>query len=155
MASQKIYELDVARDKIQKYCAYQERAHSEVVTKLKSFGLTEVAVDALVLELLQLNFLNEERFARAYASGKFRMKKWGKQKIKQGLKQKQVSEKCIELGLSEIDENEYLTALKSVLERKWETTKESNPFAKKKKVANYLFNRGFESDMIWEELEAY
>ena len=152
---QKVYSLDVARVKIQKYCAYQERCHKEVSDKLYSFGLGEEARNMLTMELMQDNYLNEERFAQAYVSGKFRIKKWGKTKIKLKLKEKRVSAPCIAIGLKEIDYDEYLKTLNDVIEHKWHLTKETNAYKKKGKVASYAYSRGFESALIWEALEEY
>ena len=99
----KVYDLNIARDKIQAYCAYQERCHLEVEKKLKSWGLIPDAVDMIVVQLMQQNFLNEERFARSFARGKFRIKKWGRIKIKLELKKKSIYAKCIEYAMEEID----------------------------------------------------
>lgn len=149
----KVYQLDEARVKIQRYCAYQERAHSEVEDKLRSFGLTQLSIDTLIVELLQENFLNEERFARAYTSGKFRIKGWGRKKIKLGLKEKKVTPKCIELGLSEISDEEYLQGLRKLLQQKRRRTTAKNEFELKGKVAKYAISRGFESDLVWDVLK--
>src|SRR5487761_1922976 len=96
-----------AATRIRHYCAYQERCHAEVKDKLYSFGLHKNEVEPILSELVSENFLNEERFAIQYAGGKFRIKHWGKIKIKQGLQQKQVSAYCIKKALKEIDEDDY------------------------------------------------
>ena len=114
----KIYDLDIARQKIQAYCAYQERCHQEVTKKLKSWGLIPDAIDLLITELMQANFLNEERYSRAFARGKFRIKKWGKVKIRSALKSKNIFQKCIDLAMEEIDDEAYLCTLHSVLKVK-------------------------------------
>lgn len=149
----KIYNLDIARQKIQRFCAYQERCHQEVEKKLSSFGLGEEARGQLILELIQENFLNEERFASAYVSGKFRIKKWGKKKIQLKLKEKAVSDYCINKAMAEIDEEEYLKTLEEVINYKWRQVKDKDAYKKKGKVANYAYSRGFESSLIWEILE--
>lgn len=153
--SPKVYQLEEARVKIQRYCAYQERAHSEVENKLLSFGLTRLSIDTLLLELMEDNFLNEERFARAYTSGKFRLKRWGRKKIQSALKEKKVSPKCIELGLSEISNEEYQEGLEELIESKWLKVELKNEFERKGKVAQYAISKGFESDMVWEVLNEY
>ncbi len=142
-----------ALEKARAYCAYQERCQQEVITKLKSYKLNKDEMDYVLLLLIQGNYLNEERFARTFASGKFRMKRWGKRKIKYQMKGKGLTEKCIELGLSEIDNEEYYTALENLIEKKLEQSKESNPFKKRSKISAYLYGRGFESNLINEILD--
>jgi len=106
-----------ASQKLKKYCAYQERSHSEVRTKLISLEVYGETLEEVILELVQEDYLNEERFARAYARGKHRIKRWGRDKITQGLKLKRVSDYCIRKAMSEIDEEEYIQALKDVLSK--------------------------------------
>lgn len=142
-----------ALEKARSYCAYQERCQQEVIAKLKSFKLNKDEMDYVLLLLIQGNYLNEERFARTYATGKFRMKRWGKRKIKYQLKGKGLTEKCIEFGLEEIDNEEYYSALENLIEKKWEQTKESNPYKKRSKISSYLYGRGFESNLINEILD--
>ncbi len=142
-----------ALEKARSYCAYQERCQQEVITKLKSFKLNADEMDYVLLLLIQGNYLNEERFARTYSSGKFRMKKWGKRKIKYQLKGKGLTDKCIELGLSEIDPEEYYTALEKLIDLKWEQSKEKIPYKKRSKISTYLYGRGFESNLINEILD--
>ena len=144
---------DQARIKIQSYCAYQERSHREVRDKLYSFGLFKDDVDQLTVELLDQNFLNEERFAQAYVSGKFRIKKWGKKKIELHLKEKGVSAYCIKQGFKEIDEQEYLKTIDELVDYKMRTVKANNDFERKAKTANYLVGRGFESELVWAALK--
>lgn len=135
--------------KAKQYCAYQERCHSEVKDKLYSFGLHKKEVDELLSELISDNYLNEERFAIQYAGGKFRIKQWGKVKIKYALKQKQVSEYCIKKALKNIDENDYNKTAKKVFEQKLKTVKaEKNIFSKKKKLQDHLMQKGFESNLV-------
>jgi regulatory protein len=124
-----------------------------VIAKLKSFQLTKDEMDYVLLLLIQGGYLNEERFARTYASGKFRIKRWGKRKIAFHLKGKDISSKCIELGLSEIDSEEYYTALEKLIDHKWETTKENAAYKKRSKISSYLYGRGFESNLINEILD--
>ncbi len=139
-----------ALEKARNYCAYQERCQQEVIEKLKSFQLTKDEMDYVLLLLIQGNYLNEERFARAYASGKFRIKKWGKRKIAFHLGSKGLTKKCIELGLSEIDNDEYFETLNQLVSSKLETTQEPNPYKKKSKIYSYLYGRGYESNLINE-----
>ena len=144
---------DKAWQKIKHYCAYQERSHKEVKEKLFSFGLYKTEVETLIVQLIEENYLNEERFAIAYAGGKFRMKLWGRQKIKYALKQKQVSDYCIKKALMAIDNDEYLNASKKLAAEKLATLKtEKNLLNKKKKLQQYLLQKGFEPSLIFETL---
>lgn len=138
-----------ARQKIRHFCSYQERSHQEVKEKLYGFGLYKVDVETLLSEMIEENYLNEERYAIAFAGGKFRIKKWGKVKIRYELKQKRISEYCTRLGLSSIDEDEYLKTLHSLFEQKRATLKsEKNIFVKKQKLRSFLMQRGFEPQLI-------
>lgn len=139
--------------KIKQYCAYQERCHAEVRDKLYSFGLNKKEVEEIISELITENYLNEERFAIHYAGGKFRMKQWGKNKIKQSLKLKQVSEYCIKKALKEIDEKEYEKTFLKLMEMKLKTLKgEKNIFIKKRKLQDFLLMKGYESERVREVL---
>lgn len=148
----KIYDLNTAREKIQAYCAYQERCHMEVTMKLKSLGLIQEAIDLLIVELIQFNFLNEERYARSFARGKFRIKKWGKIKIRMALKKRDINFKCIDLSMLEIDDKTYFITLKELLQKKNETEKETNSYKRKMKLTSYLVFRGYEYDLIHDAL---
>ena len=143
----------IAKQKIESWCAYQERSHFEVREKLYSYGLYSSEVEQIIASLITDNFLNEERFALAYVSGKFRIKKWGRVKIKQGLKQKRVSEYCIKKGINSIDPDEYEKTLYDLIEKKAASVKEKNEFKRKSKIALYAISRGFESDLVWEALK--
>ena len=148
----KVYDLNTAREKIQAYCVYQERCHMEVTMKLKSWGLIQEAIDLLIIELIQFNFLNEERYARSYARGKFRIKKWGKIKIRMALKKREVYFKCIDLAMLEIDDKTYLNTLKELLQKKNDFLKETNSYKRKMKLIRYLVTRGYEYDLIHDAL---
>ena len=148
----KIYDLNTAREKIQAYCAYQERCHMEVTMKLKSWGLIQEAIDLLIVELIQFNFLNEERYARSFARGKFRIKKWGKIKIRIALKKRDINFKCIDLSMLEIDDKTYLNTLKELLQKKNDVLKETNSYKRKMKLIRYLVTRGYEYDLIHDAL---
>ncbi len=148
----KIYDLHTAREKIQAYCAYQERCHMEVSMKLKSWGLIQEAIELLIIELIQFNFLNEERYACSFARGKFRIKKWGKLKIRMALKKRDVYFKCIDLAMLEIDDKNYLITLRELLQKKNDVIKETNSYKRKMKLIRYLVNRGYEYDLIHDAL---
>ncbi|MGN6339496.1 MAG: regulatory protein RecX [Ginsengibacter sp.] len=140
--------------KIKQYCAYQERCHMEVREKLYSFGLHKNEVDEIISTLITENYLNEERFAIHFAGGKFRMKQWGKIKIKQALKNKQVSEYCIRKALKEIDNNEYRKEFFKLAEQKLKTLKqEKNIFIKKRKLQDFLMQKGYEREMITDAIK--
>jgi regulatory protein len=142
-----------ALQKIGQFCAYQERNHKEVKEKLYSYGLYKDQVEELLSRLIQENFLNEERYAIAYAGGKFRAKDWGKNKIKYGLKQHQVSDYCIKKALKIIDEEQYVQKLQKLYTAKEKTLKsEKNIFIKKRKIQQYLMQKGYESSLINELL---
>jgi regulatory protein len=140
-----------AFQKIRQFCAYQERNHREVKEKLFSYGLYNNQVEGLMSQLIEENFLNEERYAIAYAGGKFRMKDWGKNKIKYGLKQHQVSDYCIKKALKTIDEDEYVQKLQKLYTAKERTLKsEKNIFIKKRKIQQYLMQKGYETSLVNE-----
>jgi regulatory protein len=146
--------LDKALQKIRHYCAYQERNHLEVKDKLYSFGLYKDEVEAMLMQMIEENYLNEERYAIAFAGGKFRMKNWGKSKIKYELKLRQVSDYCIKKALSSIEEDAYQEALDKLLADKLKTLRsEKNIFTKKKKLQSYLLQKGYETSLITERLK--
>lgn len=138
-----------ALPKAKHYCAYQERCHSEVKSKLYDFGLNTREVEQIIGTLIEENYLNEERFAIQFAGGHFRSKKWGRVKISHALKQKQVSAYCIKKALKEINEDDYLKTLQQHFDTKLKTLKsEKNIFIKKRKLQDHLMQKGFESDLI-------
>lgn len=147
-----------ARKRLENYCAYQERCHSEVRERLFNFGLHTNEVDQIVAYLITENYLNEERFAEAYVSGKIRIKHWGKNKIKMMLKQKKVSDYSINKALREFDGDEYYEILKKTAKKKAATiklpkvgvSKEQQQYQKKYKLVSYLLSRGFENDLVKE-----
>lgn len=151
----KVYDIDEAREKIRAFCAYRERSQREVSDKLYEYGFYEETRNELISELIQENFLNEERFARAYVRGKFRIKHWGRKKIEQGLFYHQLSDYVMRKAFSEIPENEYLQTLEQVIEKSWRNTRLKDSFQRKGKVASYAIRRGFEPELVWEVLKGY
>ncbi|PPL02426.1 regulatory protein RecX [Parapedobacter indicus] len=141
-----------AKMKAEAYCAYQERSQQEVRDKLYSWGLHQGDVEAVIADLIADNFLNEERFALAYASGRFRMKGWGRYKIKQGLILKSVSAPLIGTALSSLDEWEYREKLFAILCAKARLEKEKQPHKRKNKLFQYALSKGYESELILELL---
>jgi len=142
-----------AKLKIASYCAYQERCQQEVRDKLYTYGLHMEEVENLVSYMIEEGFLNEERYARAFVGGKFRIKKWGRNKILQELKQRQISPNCIKSGMKEINPEEYWETLLSLAEKKWDSLPENDDFIRSQKVFRYLMSRGYETDLIQEAIE--
>ncbi len=135
--------------KLRKYCAYQDRAHSEVEQKLADIGLFGDEAGEVIIALVRESFLDEERFARSFVRGKFRIKGWGRRKILQELKLKRVSDYCIQQGFKELDEEEYFHRLQSLAENKWDSLKkEKDVWVKRKKTSSYLLQKGYEPDLI-------
>lgn len=138
-----------AWQKIKHYCAYQERSHAETRDKLYKFGLYKQEVETLLAQLIEENYLNEERYAIAFAGGHFRTKQWGRIKIKYALSQKKLSGYCIKKALASIDEREYEKCIVKLANAKLASLKsETNIFVKKTKLQNYLLQKGFESDLV-------
>lgn len=152
--AKKTYTVEEALVKLQKYCAYQDRCHKEVEQKLKQMHMIPEAIERVIVDLIQDNHLNEERFAKAYVRGKFSIKKWGKVRLTLELKQRQVSQYVIKTALAEIDPEEYLQTFHKLAEKKALNMSESNPFIKKKKLADYLIYRGWESHMVYDKVNA-
>jgi len=140
--------------KAESWCAYQERSQQEVRNKLYEYGLHQNDVEDLISELITTNFINEERFAMAYVSGKVNIKKWGRIKIKQGLKLKKVPDKLIQKALNSIDGDKYLANLLATAEKKLRVLTEKEPIKKKYKLITYLQSKGFENDLIFDVLKA-
>jgi regulatory protein len=144
-----------ALPKLKQYCAYQERCHSEVKEKLSSYGVYGKDADEITATLVEENYLNEERFAIHFAGGRFRIKQWGRVKIKYELKQKQVSEYCIKKALAAIDEEAYEQTMNKLATEKWKSLKgEKNIFTKKRKLQQYLVQKGYENAIINEWLNS-
>ncbi len=142
-----------ALQKMQRYCAYQERSHREVRTKLIALGVYGDKQEQIIAELIAENFLNEERFAIAYANGKFRIKQWGKVRIRRGLQQQEVSEYSIRKALSLIEDSAYKETLQLVILKKKATVATQDVLTMKNKIAQYAISKGFEPNIVWEFLE--
>lgn len=139
-----------AKQKIEAFCAYQERCDQEVRKKLKSWNMYSEDVDVLISDLISHNFLNEERFAKSFARGKFRIKSWGKQRIVNTLKFKDISAYIIKTALKEIDEVAYIETIYRITENRNKVIKETNDYKRKKKLIDFLMRKGFESDLIYK-----
>jgi regulatory protein len=141
-----------AKEKIHQYCAYQERSHLEVRKKLFSYGLYSSEVEEIMSTLIADGFLNEERFAKAFAGGKFRMKKWGRIKIVHALEGKGVSKNCIRIGLKEIDNTSYADTLRELLRAKSGKVNQENIFSIRDKLSGYAMRKGYEPELVWRML---
>ena len=143
-----------ALPKAKQYCAYQERCHSEVKEKLYSLGIGDKDHEGVISKLIGEGYLDEERFAIAFAGGKFRMKQWGRMKIKDALKQKQVSEYSIKKVLKQIDEEEYKKVLMQLAKTKYASLEKEQWLVRKKKTTDYLLQKGYEHDLISNVISA-
>lgn len=150
MQNNKTYNIKQATEKIQHYCALQDRCQWEVERKLQEYGLDDFVVDSILVDLILEKFVNEQRFSESFCRGKFRIKKWGRIKIKNELKLKNISENCIKEGLKQIEDIEYTKVLENLYRKKRDTLKDKNQFIRKGKIAKYLQQKGFESNLIWE-----
>lgn len=149
----KVYSIEAARPKLEKYCAYQERSHKQVYDKCRSLGLSEDQANELLVELIRSNFLSEERFVTAYVKGKFKIKNWGKHKISQGLKLAGVGTKMIHESIQVIDKEEYYKTIQDLASNKLKTVKANSEFEKKLKVQRFLMSKGYSLDDIQTALK--
>lgn len=146
----KYYSKDDALKRLQKYCAYQDRCHQEVIRKLIELQIYGEDQDDIIVELIEENFLNEERFAQSYARGKFRFKKWGRNKILRELKFRKISKYCIKKAMLEISDEEYHNTLWNILSKKMEEYKAPNYYQLKQKAGYFAIQKGYESFLVWE-----
>ncbi|GGG92772.1 regulatory protein RecX [Pedobacter zeae] len=140
--------------KAENFCVYQERSQQEVRYKLVEWGMRGEELEEIITELIVNNFLNEERFAKSYVSGKFNIKHWGRLKIKQGLKLKGVPDKILQKAIYSIDEDDYEQTIARLALKKAESLSENDPFKRKNKLMSYLQAKGFETDLILLALKA-
>ncbi len=152
MNSQKTYTLSEATKKIKRYCAYQERCHKEVKDKLREMRMIPDAIDQIMGLLITENYLNEERFAKVYTRGKFRVKHWGKQRIISALKARHISEFNIKIALREIEEEDYQKTLDQLARKRIIQIKDRNLQKRRKKLADYLLYRGWESHLVYQKV---
>ena len=152
MEAKKSITISEAKKNIEHYCAYQERCHKEVVNKLKDLGIIQNAIDVIVTDLIQNNYLNETRFAQSFARGKFKIKKWGKVKIHRELNKREISEYNIKMGMKEISDSDYEETFNMLLEKKLSELSHLSESEKKRKIFNYLSYRGWEVEKIFEAL---
>lgn len=148
----KVYSVEEATRKIERFCAYQERCHKEVTQKLRDMGMIPIAADNIIVHLIEHDFLNEERFATSFVRGKFNQKKWGKIRLTRELKMRNISNILIKNALKQISDLDYKNVFHKLAERKNDSILEDNKQKKRKKLANYLLYRGWESDMVYDKI---
>ncbi len=153
MQENKSYTVEQAKAKLEHYCAYQERCHQEVTQKLRQMKMIPQAIDKIIGHLIENNYLNETRFAQSFARGKFRIKKWGKQRILRELKMRKISPYNIKMALKEIPEEDYFSTLQISAEKWWSKHRDKPLLVRKKKVVDALLYRGWETDMIYDALK--
>lgn len=147
------YTVEEAQARMEGYCAYQERCHQQVRRKLQEMCMIPDAIDQIIHRLIQANYLNETRFAKSFARGKFRVKKWGRHRITRELKLREISTFNIKLALKEIPEEQYIVTFEELVEKRLsQLQNETNLQKKKKKLADYLLYRGWESHLIWDKV---
>ena len=151
MPSKKTYTVQEATRKLEHYCAYQERCHQEVRKKLESLHMIPEAIDMIIVHLLEHNFLNEERFAKTFVSGKFKIKAWGRRRLTYELKKKDIGKVNINQALAEIENTEYIEVFNDLAEKKANSITETNIYKKKRKLIDYLLYRGWESHLVYEK----
>ncbi|MEP3208982.1 MAG: regulatory protein RecX [Maribacter sp.] len=147
------YTLQEATRKLEGYCAYQERCHKDVVQKLRGMNMIPEAIDEIVTHLIQENYLNEERFAQSFARGKFNIKKWGRIRIVNELTYREISKYNIKAALNEISEEAYLNTLNTLALKRLKEIKESHKQKRRKKLADYLLYRGWESQLVYGKIK--
>ncbi len=141
---------DFLLDKARRYCAYQERSLFDVKSKLQQWKATEETIEKILKTLRAENYINEERFVKAFALGKLRHNKWGRNKIIYALKQKQVPDLYIQIGLGELDEEEYINTLKEILSAK--VVRANDEFTRQNKLVRYAVQKGFQPELAWKVL---
>lgn len=145
--------LQEAKERIGRFCSFRERSPIEAHEKLKSWGLSESESTDLVDRLIELNFINEQRFANAYCHDKFEFNSWGKQKIRNGIFPYKITEKVIQYALDRIDEEKYQSRLFELGKKKWNKLLNEDPLKRKQKTVKYLVGKGYELDFIWKVIE--
>ena len=152
--AKRVYTSDQALEALQHYCAYQDRCHQEAREKLRELGGGGEEGEAVIADLIRDKYLDEERFARSYARGKFKLKRWGRYRITRELKQREITDYCIRKAMTEIDADTYYTTLCSELERRQALEKPGqHPYLRRRRLADYMVKRGYESNLVWHALD--
>lgn len=141
------------RGKIEYYCAYQDRCHKEVLEKMKSFNLSNLEKDEIIVNLIEHNFLNEERFVQSFTRGKYNYKNWGKNRIINELKMRNIASNLIKIALNEIDNESYLETFDQLANKHWHSITEKNSLKKRKKFCDYFIRKGWENNLIYEKVK--
>lgn len=149
----KYISYDDALDRLQRYCAYQDRCHKEVRSKLLEIGIYGDDLENIIVDLIEDKFLDELRFATAYARGKFRYKKWGRIRIQRELKMRQISAYCLKKAMEEITDEDYMETLETLIAKKDRMLREKNIWKRRKKLADYVIAKGYESYLVWEAVK--
>lgn len=147
------YTVNEATRKMERYCTYQDRCHQEVLRKLREMRMIPEAIDKIMGHLIAHGFLNEERFARSFVRGKFRIKKWGRVRITRELKNRDISPYIIRMAFEELDDREYSDTLRDLARKRLSQLEGIDPRLQKKKLYDYLLYRGWESSRIYDQLE--
>jgi regulatory protein len=154
-AMKDVFSIKEAKQKIEHFCGYQERCHEEVVSKLRTMKMDSDEIDQIMVHLITENFLNEERFACSFARGKHRIKHWGKIRIVNELKYKNISQTLINNALKEITPEEYSETFHTLAERNWEAIQEKNVLKKRKKFCDFMLRKGFESNLVYDKVKEF
>ena len=150
MQNNKVYTVKEATERIQSYCAIQDRCQWDVERKMKEWNISDEIIENILTDLILEKFVDEQRFSESFCRGKFRIKKWGKVKIENELKIRNISKNCIDKGLLQIEKKEYIKVLKDLYLKKRDSLKDTNQFIRKGKIVKHLQQKGFESKLIWE-----
>ncbi|WP_242131147.1 regulatory protein RecX [Aestuariivivens marinum] len=152
MVKKQTYILEEAKQKLENFCVYQERCHKEIRQKLLDMHMKPEAIDLIIIHLIEHNFLNEERFAKTFVRGKFNMKKWGKRRLTLELKKKDIAKSNINHAINEINNDDYYKTLDDLAKKRLASITEKNKLKKKKKLADYLLYRGWESHLVYDKV---
>ena len=152
MHNKRVYDVSIAIKRIKNYCALQDRCQWDVLKKMKEWGLQQATKNHILEILINEKYVDEKRFSASFCRGKFRIKNWGKRKITNELKRKKISAICINSGLQEIDDDDYNQVLDKLFHQKKATIKDKNHFTQKTKIASFLIQRGFESNLVWDKV---
>ena len=155
MHKNKTYNIKETKERIQSYCTLQDRCCWEVEKKMREWEVQEDIIENILRDLILEKFIDEQRFSESFCRGKFRIKRWGKVKIKNELRLRKISVSCIEKGLEQIEDEEYYSVLKELYKKKMSSLKEQNQFVRNGKIVKYLQQKGFESTLIWELINRY